>query len=125
MRFPNQPWLLLACLAAAPMQFAHALPRHVEVVLQAGKIHEDCFSLQRAQRVQYNFKLDRPGKFNLHYHRGKEVLYPLRSESVSEQKGDYVATVAQEYCLMWSGSKDGDSKLGYEFIVVEPGLTKQ
>ncbi len=123
MRFRNAIWLA-PYLAAAPMQVAHALPRHVEVVLQPGKIHEDCFSLQRGQRVQYNFKLERPGNFNLHYHRGKEALYPVRSDSVSEQKGDYVATVAQEYCLMWSGGKGGDTKLGYEFIVVEPGLTK-
>src|SRR6266536_2002748 len=47
-----------------------------------------------------------------------------RSKSVSEQKGDFTATVAQEYCLMWSGAKGGESKLGYEFVVVEPGLTK-
>ena len=54
----------------------------------------------------------------------KGVLYPIRSESVSEQNGDYVAAVAQDYCLMWSGGKDGDTKLGYEFSVVEPGLNK-
>ena len=125
MRFRKLLWPLLACLAAAPMPLAHALPRHVDVMLQPGKIHEDCFSLQAGQQVQYNFKLERPGKFNLHYHKGKGVFYPIRSESVSEQKGDYVAAVAQEYCLMWSGGKKGDTKLGYEFIVVEPGLTKQ
>ena len=125
MRFRKLLWRLLACLAATPMPSAHALPRHVDVVLQPGKIHEDCFTLQAGQHVQYNFKLERSGKFNLHYHKGKQVLYPLRSESVSEQKGDYVATVTQDYCLMWSGAKDGDTKLGYEFIVVEPGLNKQ
>jgi len=124
MRFRKLLRPLLACLAAAPMPLAQALPRHVDVVLQPGKIHEDCFSLRPHQHVQYNFKLDRPGKFNLHYHKGKEVFYPIRSESVSEQKGDYVAAVAQDYCLMWSGRKEGDTKLGYEFIVVEPGLTK-
>ena len=56
--------------------------------------------------------------------RGKKVVYAIRSESVSEQKGDYMAAGAQEYCLMWTGGKEGDTKLGYEFIVVEPGLTK-
>ena len=123
MRFRKMPLSLLACLAATPMPFAHAFPRHVDVVLQPGKIHEDCFALQPRQQVQYNFKLDRPGKFNLHYHSGKQVFYPIRSESVSEQKGDYIAAVAQDYCLMWSGDKEGGNKLGYEFIVVEPGLT--
>jgi hypothetical protein len=124
MQLRKLAWPLLAGLAAVPMPLAHAFPRHVDVLLQPGKIHEDCFSLQPHQQVQYNFKLDRPGMFNLHYHIGKAVFYPIRSESVSEQKGDYVAAVAQEYCLMWRGGKDGDTKLGYEFIVVEPGLTK-
>ena len=124
MRFRQLRWPLLACLIAAPIPFAHALPRHVDVVLQPGKVHEDCLSLQPGQRVQYNFKLDRPGRFNLYYRKGKDVFYPIRSESVSEQKGDYVAAVAQDYCLRWSGGKDGDTKLGYEFFVVEPGLTK-
>ena len=124
MRSHKLLWPLLACLAAAPTPFAHAFPRHVDVVLQPGKIHEDCFALQPRQQVQYNFKLERPGKFNLHYRRGKEVFYPIRSESVSEQKGNYVAAVAQDYCLMWSDDKEGDNKLGYEFVVVEPGLTK-
>jgi hypothetical protein len=116
--------ILLAGLAAGPCLLAHALPRHVDVVLQPGKIHEDCFALEPQQRVQYNFNLDRPGDFNLHYHAGKQIRYPIRSESVSEQKGDFIALVAEEYCLMWSGAKAGETRLGYEFVVVEPGLTK-
>lgn len=124
MRFRKLLWPLFALLATTFMPFAHALPRHVDVVLQPGKIHEDCFSLRPRQQVQYNFTLERPGRFNLHYHRAKEVVYPIRSESVSEQKGDYVAAVGQDYCLMWSGDKEVGTKLGYEFFVVEPGLTK-
>lgn len=117
MRFRTLLWPALACLAAAPMPFAHAFPRHVDVVLHPGKIHEECFPLRPGQTLQYNFKLERPAKFNLHYHLGKDVFYPIRSESVSEQKGTYVPSIAKEYCLMWTGDKDGENKLGYEFIV--------
>ncbi len=114
---------LLACLAA-PMPTAVAFPRHVDVVLQPGKVHEDCFPLQPRQQVQYHFTLARPARFNLHYHIGKKIFYAIRSESVTEQKGNFVAVVAQEYCLMWSGDNAGGNQLGYEFVVVEPGLTK-
>ena len=38
-----------------------------DVVLKPEKVHEDCLSLQPGQRVQNNFKLDRPGRFNLYY----------------------------------------------------------
>lgn len=117
-------WPLLVFLVFAPLAPAHAMPRHVEVVLQPGGVHTDCFMVRSGQQVTYNFKLDRPGRFNLHYRRGKDVVHPIRSESVSEQKGDYRADVAREYCLMWTVGMGGATTLGYEFIVVEPGLTK-
>jgi hypothetical protein len=117
MRFRKLLLPALACLAAAPVPFAHAFPRHVDVVLHPGKIHEECFPLRRGQTLQYNFKLERPAGFNLHYHSGKDVFYPIRSESVSEQKGRYAPSITQEYCLMWTGDKNGENKLGYEFIV--------
>ena len=97
---------MVACIAAVAVSAAYAMPVHVDVVLQPGKSHEECFRLQPRQQVQYHFKLDRPGEFNLHYHRGNEAVYPLRSEAVLEQRGDYVAALAEEYCLMWSGSRD-------------------
>jgi hypothetical protein len=125
MLFRKQQRALVACLVFGGAPFVGAMPVHTDVVLQPGKFHEECFRLAPQQRIQYNFKLDRPGEFNVHYHAGKEIIYPIRSVSVSEQKGDFVAPIAQEYCLMWTGVRDGTTRLGYESVVVEPGLTKQ
>jgi hypothetical protein len=125
MRSLDRIALALAAFAAAlAAPTALAMPRHVDVVLAPGKVHEDCFALKPGARIQYNFTQDRPGSFNLHYHQGNDVVYPLKSDSVREQKGDFTAVVAQEYCLMWTGGKGGDTRLGYEFILVEPGLVK-
>jgi hypothetical protein len=108
----------------ASISVGHAMPRHVDVVLKPAQAHEDCVSLERGQPLQYHFTLDPPGRFELYYRDGKQVGYALRSESVREQKGDYVAPAARRYCLRWRGVGRGDTRLGYEFIVVEPGLTK-
>ena len=116
-------FLVVSCTVGAPGTAA-AMPRHVDVVLAPGKVHEDCFTLRLGQQVRYNFKLDQAGAFNLHYHSGSKVISPLQSDSVTEQTGDHVATVAQEYCLMWTNIQKRSTKLGYEFIVVEPGITK-
>jgi hypothetical protein len=124
LRLRGLRWMAPACLAAAPLLPVLAMPGHIDMVLGAGKVHEECFRLETGRRVRYNFSMDRPGEFNLHYHKGNDVFYPVRSERVSEQKGDFVAATAEEYCLMWTGGKGGDTRLGYEFIVVEPGLTK-
>jgi hypothetical protein len=116
MRFRNLLWTLIACVAAAAGSPTLATPRSVDIVLAAGKVHEDCFRLGTEQRIRYGFSTDRPSEFSLHYHKGKDVFYPIRSEHVSEQKGDFVAAVAEEYCLMWTGGKGGDAA-ACEFIV--------
>jgi hypothetical protein len=125
MRYRKLLALTLVAASASAASAARAMPVHIDVVLAPGKVHEDCFALKPGQRVRYDFRQDRPGSFNLHYHQGNDVAYPLRSESVREQKGDFVAVVAQEYCLMWTGGKGGATRLGYEFVVVEPGLVKE
>jgi hypothetical protein len=104
---------------------AYAMPVHVDVVLHPGKTQQECFALEVGQRVEYSFTMDPPGSFGLQARRAKkEGAYVLRSESVRQQKGDHVAVAAQEYCLTWMGDARRDTRLGYEFIVAEPGLSK-
>lgn len=117
--------LLLLGFALSAAAGAYAMPRHVDVVLKPQRAHEECFRLESQQRMQYTFSAEVPIQFNLHYHAGREVVYPIKSEGVTEQRGNYVAATAQEYCLMWTSRALGDVKLGYEFVIAEPGLTKQ
>ena len=114
--------VLLGCCLSMP---GYAMPVHVHVVLPPGKTQEECFRLEAGQRVEYSFTMDPPGSFALQARRAKKNgAYVLRSESVRQQKGDYVAVAAQEYCLTWTGDARRDTRLGYEFIVAEPGLSK-
>ena len=40
--------------------------------------------------------------FNVHYHAGKEVVFPTQLAAVATAKDTLDAKIAQDYCWMWS-----------------------
>jgi hypothetical protein len=78
---------------------AHPLPSY--------QIHEECFRLAEGDRVEFRFESTEPVDFNLHYHEGHAVVMPISREKSSEHAGIYVATLAQDYCLMWEAGAAG------------------
>ena len=74
--------------------FAHTVrPRHVA---------EECFKLPAGQTIGYVFESSAPVDFNIHYHRGQEVLYPVKSDQVAKAEDRFTAPSAEEFCLMWT-----------------------
>jgi hypothetical protein len=69
------------------------------------QIHEECFKLKQGDRVEIRFESTEPVDFNLHYHEGQAVVMPLTREKASEYAGVYLATLAQDYCLMWEAAR--------------------
>jgi hypothetical protein len=51
--------------------------------------------------VRYRFRSTSPVDFNIHFHRGKDVFYPIRQTGVTEVNGTFRADAADDYCLMW------------------------
>jgi hypothetical protein len=40
--------------------------------------------------------------FNIHFHRGDEVIYPVRRERMRGDGGMFTAKTGEDYCWMWS-----------------------
>jgi hypothetical protein len=102
----NLRFLLVAALAA-PAAFAaeapaDAGPKTFSTTLDAGKIHEECLHLDKGRKRAYEWKADTAVDFNIHYHEGKEVFYPVKKERQRLGKGTFRAKVAQDYCWMWT-----------------------
>ena len=76
--------------------FAH------EFRLPAGKFSEACGSLAKGAAVQWCFNSSEPVDFNIHYHEGKTVLYPVKQPSSTVAQGTLEVTVDQTYCWMWT-----------------------
>jgi hypothetical protein len=92
---------VIALLAGAPgaaeeagKAFSHAI--------RPLQIAEECFKLPAGQTIEYAFRSSEPLDFNIHYHRGKDVEYPVRRAQVQEADGRFTAPSSEEFCLMWT-----------------------
>jgi hypothetical protein len=98
--------LALICTACAVYAWADSPgPADVTVIkarLEPGKLHEECMRLEAGQKRSYYWKSDGPVDFNIHFHRGDEVIYPVKRERMRGDGGMFTAKTGEDYCWMWS-----------------------
>ena len=78
--------------AAAPLAFT----------LEPGKVHEECMRLEKGDKRRYHWKSSSAVDFNIHYHQGPEVFYPVKRDAMRGDGGTFTAKIAHEYCWMWT-----------------------
>lgn len=113
----------LFCLAAAGMgdtvrankQGVNSALKEVKVAVAPHKFHEECLALEARQSIRFSFSAARSLDFNIHYHKDKDILYPVRAKEVTAHKGEFTAKEAGEYCLMWENAHHDSIVLTYEF----------
>ncbi|HEY6134597.1 MAG TPA: hypothetical protein VIW70_11510 [Rubrivivax sp.] len=67
-----------------------------------GKFAEVCGKLPAGINVAWSFEASAPLDFNLHYHVGKDVVYPAKLGAVAIAKDTLATKIDQDYCWMWS-----------------------
>ena len=77
-------------------RFAH------KAQIAAGKFVEVCGKLAVGDGVRWSFTAAAPVDFNIHYHVGKEAVFPARQTQVTSGRDTLNVTVAQDYCWMWA-----------------------
>jgi hypothetical protein len=102
-------YTLLACLAI-PAALAAGDAKPFAVALKPGDLHEECLRLEAGQKRDYSWKSDAPVDFNIHYHEGDKVAYPVKRTAMRGDGGTFVAKIGQDYCWMWS-ARDKPAKL--------------
>lgn len=86
-------------LFAAPLAAAEG---PFELQLAPGAVDERCLRLAAGARLGYEFAADAPVEFNIHHHRGKEVLYPVQQPATRGGRAQlFRADTPDDYCLMW------------------------
>jgi len=65
-------------------------------------IAEECFELRAGQTIGYAFESTAPVDFNIHFHRGNDVEYPVKRDQVQRAEDRFAAASNEEYCLMWT-----------------------
>ncbi len=66
------------------------------------QIAEECFKLPAGETIGYAFEATSPVDFNIHYHRGNDVEYPVKGDQMRQADDRFSAPVSEEYCLMWT-----------------------
>ena len=104
----------LACgCGTAPRVAGDAVP--VRLAIQAGKSAEVCFALAEGDRVDYAFDATSAVDFNLHTHRGQQVVMPVEVTHTAAQSGKYVSLQAGDYCLTWKNAAGIPSHISGEW----------
>ena len=70
--------------------------------IKPGKIAEECRNLASDERVRYRFEASAAVPFNVHFHRGSAVEYPVKIDKTSAAASIFTASSAQEFCWMWT-----------------------
>jgi hypothetical protein len=91
-----------AVLLAVQAAVAQPVAKSFAHTLKARGIAEECFRLPADAAVGYAFEATGPVDFNIHFHRGTDVEYPVKSDQIRQAEARFVAPSAQEYCLMWT-----------------------
>jgi hypothetical protein len=86
-----------------------------QIILFPRSFHEECFKMQPGQRVVYLYKSETPVDFNIHYHIGEKILYPVQIKGKPEGKRIFQAASEQEFCWMWTNQSNNKLKLAYAF----------
>jgi len=70
--------------------------------IAAGKFVEICGKLPAGANVAWSFEASAPTDFNIHYHEGKEVVFPAKMSQVARGQDTLRVKIEQDYCWMWS-----------------------
>jgi hypothetical protein len=82
----------------------------IDVTIAARKVHEECTRLEPGQSRRWHWKSTAPVDFNIHYHRGEEVFYPVKRDGMRGDGGTFTAKTAEDYCWMWT-ARDAPTKI--------------
>lgn len=118
-------------LLLAPMGAAFAANHIVEIKWDAEgqythqaevlptKFVEVCGKLKPGQKVAWSFKGGAPMNFNIHYHLGKETVYPVKLSEVKDGAQTLQVQAEQVHCWMWSNKTPATASLDVA-LKIEP-----
>ena len=64
--------------------------------------------------VRWSFTTSAPVDFNIHYHVGKEAVFPVKQAQVAAGRDTLNVAVAQDYCWMWTNKGTAPASLTVE-----------
>ncbi|MEE4244461.1 MAG: hypothetical protein V2I33_03570 [Kangiellaceae bacterium] len=89
------------------------------ITVRANKIYEQCLPLKSKQQIKFSFNTSDISEFNIHYHDGDDVYYPVARQNTNKYPATiFTATEANTYCLMWSNFQNQSIELSFTLDVL-------
>lgn len=92
--------------------------------IKPNRIYEECIEVLPKQIIEASFSSSKAVHFNIHYHQGEEVIYPVSEENIASWSGSIVVHEPEDpseetvqYCLMWENPYDVYVSLDYEYTI--------
>lgn len=85
-----------------------------ELPIQPGKFVEVCEKLPKGAKVAWSFDAAARVDFNIHYHEGRKVRFPVKKDQIAKGAGTLVAKVDHDYCWMWKNKATGEATLRFK-----------
>lgn len=82
-----------------------------QVNIQPGKFSEVCGKLKKGNLIRWQFDSSAPLEFNIHYHEGKNVIFPYKMSAIKSGEEELMISLDQDYCWMWTNKTRGVVKL--------------
>ena len=67
-----------------------------------GKFAELCGPLAPGSSVSWTYEAAAPLDFNIHYHLGKQVVFPEKRAATPRASGQLQVSASQDHCWMWT-----------------------
>ena len=87
--------------ATSPASTAEMSKSVLELRIEPGKVAEKCIKLDTGQRLSWRFESSAAVDFNLHTHRGRDVVTPVEHRGMTSHSGDHAVDAVGDYCMMW------------------------
>lgn len=99
--------LCLGAILLAGTVAAQSAGKPFSHMIKPRGVAEECFKLAGGESVGYAFESTVPVDFNIHFHRGEAVEYPVKIDGASRANDRFSAPSTEEFCLMWTNRTPG------------------
>ncbi len=108
-------WILSQPIVESPNLSTLRAPAG-KTTLAPFEFREICLEPGRGGRFDYSFRSDQPVDFDIHYHEGLAVRFPIKMEAVIEETARFDAPDRRLYCFLWFNEGLAPANLTYRIL---------
>ena len=108
-------WILSQPIVGSP-SLSTLSARSDTVTMAPFEFRELCVELADKQKIKVDFQSGQPIQYDIHYHDGFVIRFPIKMTNVTIHADEFVAQSDRAYCLMWFNQNLMETSLRYRVI---------